>query len=58
VFAGERYVATTVEGIVEAMEKRCRRASRISATDRRMVSVENLIFLRATAQHERDSAER
>lgn len=47
VFAGNRNDATTVEAIVEAMEKKYGRANRIWVMDRGMVSKENLRFLRA-----------
>jgi transposase len=47
VFAGNRHDATTVEEIVEAMEKKYGRAHRIWVMDRGMVSEENLKFLRA-----------
>jgi transposase len=47
VFAGNRNDATTVEEIVEAMEKKYGRASRVWVMDRGMVSEENLKFLRA-----------
>jgi transposase len=46
VFAGNRNDATTVEEIVEAMEKKYGRANRIWVMDRGMVSEENLRFLR------------
>ena len=49
VFAGNRNDATTVEEIVEAMEKKYGRASRIWVMDRGMVSEENLKFLRDAA---------
>jgi transposase len=47
VFAGNRNDATTVEEIVEAMEKKYGRANRIWVMDRGMVSEQNLQFLRA-----------
>jgi transposase len=47
VFAGNRNDATTVEEIVEAMEKKYGRVSRIWVMDRGMVSEENLRFLRS-----------
>jgi transposase len=47
VFAGNRNDATTVEEIVEAMEKKYGRANRIWVMDRGMVSEENLKFLRS-----------
>lgn len=47
VFAGNRTDVTTVEEIVETMERRYGRADRIWAMDRGMVSEENLAFLRA-----------
>jgi transposase len=46
VFAGNRNDATTVEEIVEAMEKKYGRANRIWVMDRGMVSEKNLRFLR------------
>jgi len=46
VFAGNRHDSTTVEEIVEAMEKKYGRANRIWVMDRGMVSEENLRFLR------------
>lgn len=46
VFAGNRNDATTVEEIVEAMEKKYGRAQRIWVMDRGMVSENNLKFLR------------
>lgn len=46
VFAGNRNDATTVEEIVEAMEAKYGRASRIWVMDRGMVSEKNLAFLR------------
>ena len=47
VFAGNRNDATTVEEIVEAMEKKYGRAHRVWVMDRGMVSEENLKFLRS-----------
>jgi transposase len=47
VFAGNRNDATTVEEIVEAMEKKYGRADRIWVMDRGMVSEDNLKFLRS-----------
>lgn len=47
VFAGNRNDATTVEEIVEAMEKKYGRANRVWVMDRGMVSEENLKFLRS-----------
>jgi transposase len=47
VFAGNRNDATTVEEIVEAMEKKYGRAHRVWVMDRGMVSEENLRFLRS-----------
>jgi len=47
VFAGNRNDATTVEEIVEAMEKKYGRAHRIWVMDRGMVSEANLKFLRS-----------
>ena len=46
VFAGNRRDVTTVEEIVEAMEKRYGKADRIWAMDRGMVSEDNMAFLR------------
>ena len=46
VFAGNRHDSTTVEEIVEAMEKKYGRANRVWVMDRGMVSEENLKFLR------------
>lgn len=46
VFAGNRNDVTTVEEIVETMERRYGRADRIWVMDRGMVSQENLAFLR------------
>jgi transposase len=46
VFRGNRNDATTVEEIVEAMEKKYGRANRIWVMDRGMVSEDNLKFLR------------
>ena len=46
VFAGNRNDATTVEEIVQAMEKKYGRAHRVWVMDRGMVSEENLAFLR------------
>jgi len=46
VFAGNRHDSTTVEEIVEAMEKKHGRASRIWVMDRGMVSESNLSFVR------------
>jgi len=47
VFAGNRTDVTTVEEIVEAMERKYGRARRIWVLDRGMVSEENLKFLRS-----------
>ncbi|MBN2129138.1 MAG: IS1634 family transposase [Sedimentisphaerales bacterium] len=47
VFAGNRNDATTVEEIVEAMEKKYGRAQRVWVMDRGMVSEDNLKFLRS-----------
>ena len=47
VFAGNRADVTTVEDVVELMERRYGRAERIWAMDRGMVSEENLEFLRS-----------
>ena len=44
VFAGNRHDSTTVEEVVEAMEKKYGRANRIWVMDRGMVSEENLKF--------------
>ena len=46
VFAGNRHDATTVEEIVEAMEAKYGKASRIWVMDRGMTSEKNLAFLR------------
>ena len=46
VFAGNRSDVTTLEEIVETMERRYGRADRIWVMDRGMVSQENLAFLR------------
>ncbi len=46
VFAGNRNDATTVQEIVEAMEKKYGRAHRVWVMDRGMVSEDNLAFLR------------
>ena len=46
VFAGNRHDSTTVEEIVEAMEKKYGRAHRVWVMDRGMVSEENLKYLR------------
>ena len=46
VFAGNRHDSTTVEEIVEAMEKKYGHANRIWVMDRGMVSEKNLKFLR------------
>jgi transposase len=47
VFAGNRTDVTTVEEIVEAMERKYGRARRVWVLDRGMVSEENLKFLRS-----------
>jgi transposase len=47
VFAGNRADVTTVEDIVDLMERKYGRAERIWAMDRGMVSEENLDYLRA-----------
>jgi transposase len=47
VFAGNRNDSTTVEAIVEAMERKYGRARRVWVMDRGMVSEANLRFLRA-----------
>jgi transposase len=46
VFAGNRRDSTTVEEIVEAMERKYGRANRVWVMDRGMASEENLKFLR------------
>ena len=46
VFAGNRRDVTTVEEIVETMERRYGKADRIWAMDRGMVSEDNIAFLR------------
>ena len=46
VFAGNRHDATTVEEIVEAMEAKYGKASRIWVMDRGMTSEKYLAFLR------------
>ena len=46
VFAGNRHDSTTVEEIVEAMERKYGHANRVWVMDRGMVSEENLRFLR------------
>jgi hypothetical protein len=50
VFAGNRNDVTTVEEIVEAVEAKYGRASRIWVMDRGMVSEENLKFLRSSGR--------
>ena len=50
VFAGNRNDATTVEEIVEAMEKKYGRASRIWVMDRGMTSAANLAWLQQTGR--------
>lgn len=47
VFAGNRHDSTTVEEIVDSIEKKYGRANRIWVLDRGMVSEENLAFLRS-----------
>ena len=47
VFAGNRHDSTTVEEIVEAMEKKHGKANRIWVMDRGMVSESNLSFVRS-----------
>ena len=47
VFAGNRHDSTTVEEIVEAMEKKHGQANRIWVMDRGMVSESNLSFVRS-----------
>ena len=47
VFAGNRHDSTTVEEIVQSIEKKHGRANRIWVLDRGMVSEENLAFLRS-----------
>lgn len=51
VFAGNRNDATTVEEIVEAMERKYGRANRVWVMDRGMVSEANLKFLRSRDGH-------
>jgi transposase len=51
VFAGNRHDSTTVEEIVEAIEKKYGRANRIWVMDRGMVSEENLAFVRSRDGH-------
>jgi transposase len=51
VFAGNRYDATTVKDIVQAMEAKYGRAQRIWVMDRGMVSEANLRFLRQREGH-------
>jgi transposase len=46
VFAGNRHDSTTVEEVVEAMERKYGHANRVWVMDRGMVSEENLDFLR------------
>jgi transposase len=46
IFAGNRHDSTTVEEIVEAMERKYGRANRVWVMDRGMVSEDNLAFLR------------
>jgi transposase len=46
VFAGNRHDSTTVEEIVEAMERKYGQANRVWVMDRGMVSEDNLKFLR------------
>jgi transposase len=47
VFAGNRHDSTTVEEIVEAIEKKYGQANRIWVMDRGMVSEDNLAFVRS-----------
>lgn len=47
VFAGNRHDSTTVEEIVEAIEKKYGKANRIWVMDRGMVSEDNLAFVRS-----------
>jgi transposase len=47
VFAGNRHDSTTVEEVVETMERRYGKAQRIWVMDRGMLSRENIEFLRA-----------
>jgi transposase len=51
VFAGNRTDVTTVEEIVEAMERKYGRAKRVWVMDRGMVSEDNLKFLRSRQGH-------
>jgi len=51
VFDGNRTDVTTVEDIVEAMEKKYGRANRIWVMDRGMVDEENLAFIRERGGH-------
>jgi transposase len=51
VFAGNRNDSTTVEAIVEAMERKYGRANRVWVMDRGMVSEANLKFLRSRDGH-------
>jgi transposase len=50
VFAGNRADVTTLQEIVETMERRYGRADRIWVTDRGMVSEENLAFLQKSGR--------
>jgi transposase len=52
VFAGNRTDVTTVEDIVEAMERRYGLAQRIWVTDRGMTSADNLEWLRETGRRD------
>ena len=49
VFAGNRADVTTLQEIVETMERRYGQAERIWVVDRGMVSAENIEFLSRTA---------
>jgi transposase len=51
VFAGNRTDVTTVEEIVEGMEKRYGKAQRIWVMDRGMINEENLQYLRREGRH-------
>jgi len=50
IFPGNRVDVTTVEEIVEAMERRFGKASRVWVMDRGMVSAENVAWLNATGR--------
>jgi transposase len=51
VFAGNRNDSTTIEEIVEAMERKYGRSGRVWVMDRGMVSEKNLSFLRERGAH-------